>query len=409
MNTTQKAMFSTADETAMHSGSNVTQSRPYLPPGQFHPLQFTDCGVMPPNGGMPVQMIPMMPFPYMAPNMTFQGFQPIPVFPQGFVSQAPIIPLTVNADPNNGLSTMVYYPQQPNNGAFIPCVQSPQGQIYPLEPQGQEDNSSASSELAISERSFHEKRSPPGFTDFKTEQAVEPIKKVVPNYASIAAKRSPPKPRVRKPVTIRPPRPVEKAAPTHEPKRRTQPPRLKGKKYGYRTKQNKIDIVYNALQSKYEERELLASKEEVLRGLDTIRIHVKKFKALQRIEEALEAIDLESRIVIKRVSIPLSMKNQFQKKGFLVYVMFTDEWMVPIAQQIFRQFDEFKKCDVAKQTKEEPGEPTVELASPAPIPIEGCVESQGSPPGVAPVPAKGFEAGFEPTWMHSESFGECGY
>jgi len=56
------------------------------------------------------------------------------------------------------------------------------------------------------------------------------------------------------------------------------------------------------------------------------------------------------------------MKNQFQKKGFLVYVQVEKVWMVPLAQKIFRQFDEFKKCDVARHTAEAetPQTPTVE-------------------------------------------------
>lgn len=124
------------------------------------------------------------------------------------------------------------------------------------------------------------------------------------------------------------------------------------KKFGFRSKQNKIDEVYEALSRKYENLGILASADEVLRGNDTIRLHVKKFKALKRIQEALEAVESEPSVVISKVSIPLSMKNQFQKKGFLVYTRVADVSMVAEAKRIFQQFDEFKKCEVARQTSD---------------------------------------------------------
>lgn len=144
-------------------------------------------------------------------------------------------------------------------------------------------------------------------------------------------------------------------------------PRKSKKKFGFRSKQNMIDKVYLALVEKYKKRGILASDDEVLRGEDTIRLHVKKFRALQRIEEALMAAERMDSITIARVSIPLSMKNQFQKKGFLVYVQVEHVWMVPLAQKIFRRFDEFKKCDVARHTTEPevktPMEPSAEADS----------------------------------------------
>lgn len=151
-------------------------------------------------------------------------------------------------------------------------------------------------------------------------------------------------------------------------------PRKAKKKFGFRSKQNMIDKVYLALVEQYERRGILAGDDEVLRGEDTIRLHVKKFKALQRIEEALQAAERMDSVTIARVSIPLSMKNQFQKKGFLVYVQVEKVWMVPLAQKIFRQFDEFKKCDVARHTteatteeKEAPAAAAVTFKEPTPV------------------------------------------
>jgi len=122
------------------------------------------------------------------------------------------------------------------------------------------------------------------------------------------------------------------------------------KKFGFRSKQNMIDKVYDALTQKYQDLGILAGSDEVLRGDDTIRLHVKKFKALKRIQEALAAVERSPFIKISKVSTPLSMKNQFQKKGFLVYVRVADVSMVDEAKRIFQQFEEFKKCEVARQT-----------------------------------------------------------
>lgn len=120
------------------------------------------------------------------------------------------------------------------------------------------------------------------------------------------------------------------------------------RKYGFRSKQIMINKVYSNLCTKYEKLGILARKDEVLRGEDTVRLHVKKFKALQRIEAALETLEHVNFLKIQRISLPLSMKNQFQKKGFLVYVQLKDAWMAEAAQVVFRKFDEFRKCHVAR-------------------------------------------------------------
>lgn len=98
---------------------------------------------------------------------------------------------------------------------------------------------------------------------------------------------------------------------------------------------------------KYTEQGILAAKEIVLRGLDTIRLHVKKYDALATIEDALSAVEAIPEVKIIGVSIPLSMKNQFQKKGFLVYIKLGTTSMVPRAQEVLRTFGEFRKCEVA--------------------------------------------------------------
>lgn len=124
----------------------------------------------------------------------------------------------------------------------------------------------------------------------------------------------------------------------------------KKKKFGYRSKQNKIDMVYAALVSKYTSIGTLVDQDDVLRGPNVIRLHVKKYDALCSIEDALCAVERADGLKIDGVSIPLSMKNTFQKKGFLVYIRLEEIAMVEPAQDILRKFPEFKKCGVANVT-----------------------------------------------------------
>merc|ERR1719494_1490850 len=116
----------------------------------------------------------------------------------------------------------------------------------------------------------------------------------------------------------------------------------------YRSKQDMIDKVFLALSQKYTALGLLENKG--LRGDDTIRVHVKNFKALTRIEEALIAVESHPKVKVSKVSLPFSFRNEFQKKGFLVYLKLEDVTMVPHAQSVFRQYDEFKKCGVMRET-----------------------------------------------------------
>merc|ERR1719284_1296322 len=116
----------------------------------------------------------------------------------------------------------------------------------------------------------------------------------------------------------------------------------------YRSKQDMSDKVFLALSQKYTALGLLENKG--LRGDDTIRVHVKNFKALTKIEEALIAVESHPKVKVSRVSLPFSFRNEFQKKGFLVYLKLEDVTMIPHAQTVFRQYDEFKKCGVMRET-----------------------------------------------------------
>jgi hypothetical protein len=92
----------------------------------------------------------------------------------------------------------------------------------------------------------------------------------------------------------------------------------------------------------------LVSNDIVLRGEDTVRLHVKKYDALDKIQTAICAVEAEPDLEISQVSIPMSMKNKFQKKGFLVYLKMKDESMIEKVKAIFKDYKEFQKCDVAR-------------------------------------------------------------
>merc|ERR1719373_790718 len=250
------------------------------------------------------------------------------------------------------------------------------GQVFPVMKTEEASFSNASSESGLTSNTPpppretppvvrqlpNAKRSPPGFEKPKAQPTrKQPERSETINYAQAAKARLPPTFK----QNVRPTR-VDKIS---QPRRETAPPkqpklehrslstgsnqnRRPKKKFGFRSKQNMIDKVYESISRKYENLGILASSDEVLRGDDTIRLHVKKFKALKRIQEALEAVEREPSIRISKVSVPLSMKNQFQKKGFLVYTQLADVSMVATAKRIFQQFEEFRKCEVARQTTE---------------------------------------------------------
>jgi len=98
------------------------------------------------------------------------------------------------------------------------------------------------------------------------------------------------------------------------------------RKYSYRSKQNKIDIVLASLRNRYQLDNKLADDDEVLRGKDTLRVDVKRYTALTRIEEIINEIELDRNFEILRVDFPVSQKNRFQKKGFIAYLKLRNHW-----------------------------------------------------------------------------------
>jgi len=322
---------------------------------------------------LPAQAVFTLPPQQFAPIGLFAGATPPPLVPLMYASPSPAMTTAPTFQP-------VEVP------ANMRAFEAVHGQVFPVM-KGEEvcaaSNASSESgttfstqkeEEQVSAYTPEEKRAPqklppPGFSNTKPRTRPhqpakrEPKRPETVNYARAASKRLTPtfKPTVRTNST---PKRVEntsrqakrglppRRAQVREPRKPITQPRRVKRKYGFRSKQNKIDKVFEALCQKYESLGILASKDEVLRGEDTIRLHVKKYKALNRIQEALEAVEREESIVISKVSIPLSMKNQFQKKGFLVYTRVQDVSMVNEAKRIFQQFEEFRKCEVARQSSE---------------------------------------------------------
>lgn len=92
--------------------------------------------------------------------------------------------------------------------------------------------------------------------------------------------------------------------------------------------------------------------------------HVKKWHSLSRIEEAIAKVEANENIETQRVSCPVSMKNLYQKKGFLIYWETASEEQTQLLMDVFKSFsekdrdgkfilDEFQKISVAVQTTEQ--------------------------------------------------------
>jgi len=120
------------------------------------------------------------------------------------------------------------------------------------------------------------------------------------------------------------------------------------KKYRHRSKQLRIMEVHQKLKEEYTAKGLYADEDEVLRGFDTVRVHVKTYKALNRIECPLNDVEKHPHVQVLKIATPFSMKNRFQKKGFIVYLKLAHVDMVPIVREIFSHYKEdFAKCDIA--------------------------------------------------------------
>jgi len=125
-----------------------------------------------------------------------------------------------------------------------------------------------------------------------------------------------------------------------------------GPKRAHRSKQIKIVETHERVKEHCEERGVFANEKEVLRGPDVLRIHVKTWEGLDLILDVIK--EVEARVSIDRIALPFSLKNKFQKKGFICYMKVQDVHDVAVVQEIFSQYSKFfKKCDVALPSNRE--------------------------------------------------------
>lgn len=125
----------------------------------------------------------------------------------------------------------------------------------------------------------------------------------------------------------------------------------RGPKYPWRSKQDKINVVHGEVKKRFQALNLWT--EEQLRGADTVRTHVKTFQGLVKIHHALDKVLGEVQIL--QFAAPISMKNKWQKKGFIVYIKLAQQEDVQTVIKIFKNVEwdgNFSKTDVALTVEE---------------------------------------------------------
>jgi len=158
----------------------------------------------------------------------------------------------------------------------------------------------------------------------------------------------------------------------------------------HRSKQVLIEQVHGEIKETYEAKGLYASDDEVLRGHDTVRVHVKTQEGLKKIQGVLSDVENHPKVDLCRIATPISMKNKFQKKGFIVYLKVLEEYQVPVVQSIVMSVlkddntSVYKKCEVAL-AKEEQLPKAVEQVAEEPKPFFDVVDLFDiSPPRMIP-------------------------
>jgi len=125
------------------------------------------------------------------------------------------------------------------------------------------------------------------------------------------------------------------------------------RRFGYRSKQRKIEQTRSWIKNEFDRQCLFAKERELVRGPDTVRVHVKTYDGLSDIKQALNDVQNDPRIQIARVACPFSKKNKFQKKGYIVYLKVQELSQVPFVFEIFSKYKTlFKNCVVAVPKKD---------------------------------------------------------
>jgi len=141
------------------------------------------------------------------------------------------------------------------------------------------------------------------------------------------------------------------------------------KKFAYRSKQKKIDRTHRSIQEKFSELGLFARERELVRGDDTLRIHVKTFDGLTDIQTALNEIHNHMDIEIRRVAAVFSKKNRFQKKGFIVYLKVGSIAQVDTCLRLLDRYSETLRNIAIARSKSSAREPSSEARNSA-IPVQ---------------------------------------
>jgi len=120
----------------------------------------------------------------------------------------------------------------------------------------------------------------------------------------------------------------------------TPPSQHKGspqRKYPHRSKQRKIENTTRWISTIAENLGIFASPRELVRGRRTVQCHAKTFQACKDVKIALQRVLDNENIQITRIACPFSKKNEFQKKGFILYLKVEDEIQVRLAEHIFKE------------------------------------------------------------------------
>lgn len=134
------------------------------------------------------------------------------------------------------------------------------------------------------------------------------------------------------------------------------------KKYAYRSKQRKIDKTRGLIEEKFSLMNLFAGEKELVRGDDTVRVHVKTFQGLTEITKFLDEVENHREVNITRIACPFSKKNKNQKKGFIVYLKLqTVQQMEIVKEEIFPKYESVLKSCVVARPREMPPAPVEAL------------------------------------------------
>lgn len=120
---------------------------------------------------------------------------------------------------------------------------------------------------------------------------------------------------------------------------------------GFKSKQKKINIVFDDLVNKFSATGLL--REEVHRSYETTRVHAKTFDGLMILTEALNRVTKDDKIEIKEIGFHKSMKNKYQQKGILVYIKVGSQGEVERLFDIYNSYGHNLKDHAIAVTKEE--------------------------------------------------------